>query len=272
MLQDQHELFLYWQEQREIIRLHKENNDPKPWTHDWILKEYRFCNVRREDDRVTRWIRDNIRAPYADYPTLPIMLAIGRWVNDTETLAALIHSEAWPKADFWSPVAFNMELKRRKGFGKKVYNPAYVISPCGSRDKEKFVTDTIARFYVDLHKFQPVTLENAFTFINQFHGWGAFMTYQVVVDMRHTPILNEAPDAYSFAAFGPGTRRGLNRLMGRKLEVKLVDKLLRPEVEVLQALNEIELEASDICNCLCEFDKYMRTRQGIGTPKQRYRG
>jgi hypothetical protein len=33
-----------------------------------------------------------------------------------------------------------------------------------------------------------------------------------------------------------------------------------------------ELSAQDVQNCLCEYSKFSRTKDGNGTPKQRYGG
>jgi hypothetical protein len=114
-------------------------------------------------------------------------------------------------------------------------------------------------------------MEAAFKWLNQFNGWGQFMSYQVIVDMRHTPLLQSAPDVATFAAFGPGTTRGLNRLHNRHIDVKPNKATMQGEVTELRVMNEIELEASDICNCLCEFDKYERVLNDEGKPKQLYR-
>ena len=45
---------VYFITEREAIRLKKEAGEPKPWTSDPILQQYRFCNVRRMDDKVSK--------------------------------------------------------------------------------------------------------------------------------------------------------------------------------------------------------------------------
>lgn len=61
---------VHWIIEREKIRIKKETGEPFPWTEDPILKAYRFCNVRREDDTVTKWIAENIRKPYEKHRML----------------------------------------------------------------------------------------------------------------------------------------------------------------------------------------------------------
>ena len=60
------ELFLYWVKERLQIYYSKESNEPKPWTKDTILQQYKFCNVHREHDTVTKWIKYNWRDKYPD--------------------------------------------------------------------------------------------------------------------------------------------------------------------------------------------------------------
>lgn len=84
----------YWIVEREAIRVRKENGDPFPWTTDEILKTFRFCNVRREDDRGTVWVRTHIREAFPKGPFLWLMLCIARQINWPATLAELIEYQA----------------------------------------------------------------------------------------------------------------------------------------------------------------------------------
>ena len=54
---------VYWIKERQAIHERRKAGQPPPWTKDEILRTYRFCNVRREDDRVTRWIHENWLRP-----------------------------------------------------------------------------------------------------------------------------------------------------------------------------------------------------------------
>ncbi|MCH9712860.1 MAG: hypothetical protein K0U20_09575, partial [Proteobacteria bacterium] len=50
---------IYWITERNHIRELKECGSPKPWTNNIVMQETYFCNVNREDDKVTIWIRSN---------------------------------------------------------------------------------------------------------------------------------------------------------------------------------------------------------------------
>ncbi len=86
---------LYWIKEREEIRLRRQAGAPPPWTDNLILREWPFCNVRREDDRVTRWIAVNWRQVHASDPDLYLAMAVARYVNWPDSLAALGYPVPW---------------------------------------------------------------------------------------------------------------------------------------------------------------------------------
>lgn len=51
--------FLTYMQKRESLRRRKESGEPWPWSDDDTLNKYRFTNIKRENDRVTRWLREN---------------------------------------------------------------------------------------------------------------------------------------------------------------------------------------------------------------------
>lgn len=54
--------FFAYAREREAIRIAKEAGQPRHrWTVDAVLTQYRFCNIFREDDKVTRWFADHVR-------------------------------------------------------------------------------------------------------------------------------------------------------------------------------------------------------------------
>jgi 5-hmdU DNA kinase-like protein len=72
------EEFSHFINERHAIKLRKESGAPRPWTRDPFLGEFRFCNVNREDDRVTRWLAKNWRKPHAKDPDLWFALTVFR--------------------------------------------------------------------------------------------------------------------------------------------------------------------------------------------------
>lgn len=270
---------------RDAARIAKENPEAfkniTPPLHkriDPIIQKYRFCNVRREDDRVTKWIAANWREPYKDSPNLWFAMAAARLLNLPSSLAAI----GFPVP--WQPERVKEELHRRKAARLKNFNAAYIVSTNGvPMDKIDYIVDFVLnplwRKRVSIsNALRGATLEQAHYLLEQQPGLGSFLAAQIVADLKYTPVLEQAEDWHTFAASGPGSRRGLNRVLDRdpnhpygseanwrrhlgELREKLL-RLLPPE---------LQLHAQDVQNCLCEFDKYERARLGEGRPKQLYK-
>lgn len=272
----------YWVRERESIRIRKDSGTPQPWTSDEILAAYRFCNVRREDDRVTVWIRQHIREPYADHPYLWLMLCIARQINWPDTLAELIaNGAAWPNDYAFAPSLITDALNARQARGEKIYTGAYMISapPTKGADKQAYIAETVIgdlwrRRAEFAHSIGAQTLQKMHARIMHSNGWGAFMSYQAVVDMRFTAILSSAPDVGTWAAAGPGTIRGLNRLHGRPVKAALSQEQALGEMRAIyrwaQEETGVAMDFSDVPNILCETDKYLRAKNGEGKPRALY--
>jgi hypothetical protein len=270
-----------WVREREAIRARKERGEPHPWTTDPILAAYRFCNVRREDDRGTVWIRENVREPFADRPELWLMCAICRQINWPDTLAELIADKrAWPIDGRFDLRRMTEILNARKARGAKIYTGAYMISAPATKgaDKQAYISEVVVgdlwRRRGEFADWSCATLQGTHARISRSNGWGAFMTYQAVVDMRFTRLLESAPDVAAWAAAGPGTLRGLNRLHGRPVEAPRSQTQALGEMQAIYALVEQEtgvaMDFSDVPNILCETDKYLRVQLGEGKPRARY--
>ncbi len=257
----------HWIKEREAARIRKDGGDvAPPWTDDPIIATYRFCNVRREDDRGTVWIRKNIRERFDGHPLLWLMLCIGRQIN-------------WPDAADFTPAILTKGLNTRKNRGDKVYTGAYMISAPATKgaDKQAYIAETVIGALWRRRETFPtlnVSLRKVHEWISASNGWGAFMAYQAVVDMRFTALLSGAPDVSSWAAAGPGTLRGLNRLHGRATTYALSQGQalleMRRIYEIVEAETGVAMDFSDVPNILCETDKYLRVKLGEGKPRALY--
>lgn len=274
----------HWVRNREEIRRRKDSGLPqKSWTSNEILATWRCCNVRREDDRGTVWIRQNIRERFAGHSNLWLMLCIARQINWPETLQEAIDGwGSWPDHDGFDPKLLASVLNVRKSRGEKVYTGAYMISAPSTKgaDKQLYIADAVIgdlwrrRGVFEKHFAGQPTLRRTHELIMRTNGWGQFMAYQAVVDMRFTPLLRDAGDALSWAAAGPGTLRGLNRLHGRTVDFPLDQTQALKEMRAIYELAEIEtgvaMDFSDVPNILCETDKYLRVQNGEGKPRALY--
>jgi hypothetical protein len=254
--------------ERHSIYERRAEGQPYPWTEDPILNEYSFCNVYRELDRVTIWIRENWREPYADHPNLPFAMAMARQINWPDTLEEIGFPEEW------KPQHVKNIMQDRMARKEKVYTGAYMLTgTLGGTKVEQTVDKILTPLYVNFpHEYS--SLENCWKSFLPYAGFSDFMSYEVVTDLRHTKWLCKAPDIMVWANPGPGAKRGLNRIHGRELEKSIPKAQLISEMRDLLALlnnKPLPLEMRDIEHCLCEFDKYERVRLGQGKPRAKYK-
>jgi hypothetical protein len=277
---------------RHDIYLARKAGKPGPWTADPVLRDGRFCNIYRELDTVTIWIDRHIRQPYADHPHLWFMLAIARYINWPDTLAELIQTEQWPDNPDFEPSWLTTALEHRAVRGDKVYTGAYMIRGESDPSKEwyswtqhRYIAEIVlGRLWEDRERFTAElekpgqTLEGAWKLFQEprYVGWGPFMAYEVVTDLRHTRYLRNAPDIYTWANAGPGAIRGLNRLYGRDLAAKPRPEQTNAEMlKLMIELNDLDepgfnetfgepcdvnprFEMRDIEHSLCEYAKWKR--------------
>lgn len=292
---DHFDAFLAYTRERHDIYLRRQAGDPSPWTTDPVLVEYRFCNVYRELDKVTVWVREHIREPFANHPNLWFMLCAARQINHPDTLAELISDKrAWPHAkdlSRWDPERLRTIMNDRKARGEQVYTGAYMLTNVLDRndprphDKPWFtaykVLGSVREMQAQIRAALPVSMEATHSVLRTGYGWGGFMAYEVVCDLRWTRVGEAWPDINTFAHAGPGALRGLNRVEGLPL------KQPRQEGPALEAMRALltrtarawpkpsrlypRLELREIEHTLCEFDKYMRVVSGEGRPRAKFR-
>lgn len=275
---------LHFIRERERVRVAKEENSaPRPWTKDTILQRYRFCNVRREDDKVTRWIAKNWRDVKANRDDQDLWFAMlaARFFNEISTLEVM----GYPGKS-WDPLGVGAKLRIHRDSGR-LFNPAYIVSTSGqSMDKLDYVIDQVLTPAWEVREqVRPTKQDSLASFAGRLmglHGLKGFMTGQVVADMKYAPVLRKAHDWQTWAISGPGSRRGLNRLCGRPLDQSWKESEWLQTLGALQAEVNAQLKkeghpvypihAQDLQNCLCETDKYLRAKLGEGKPKQNYPG
>jgi hypothetical protein len=275
---EQLKLFTQFIIERENVRLLRETGAQPPWTSDPILRAFRFTNIRREDDYVTRWYANNWRTPHADDPDAWFASYVCRVVNEPATLERLGYPVPWDEKRFLAT------LGQPNPGGEPLYRAAYMI-----RSTSEFKGQSKAAYLAAMQLtpawekrswVRPVlgdSLQSFYTRLTSLYGLGSFLSAQIVADVKFIRPLCDAPDWKSFAASGPGSRRGLNLLRGFPMDAAWsedewrlsLNRLIEAVAPTLLA-QSIDLSAQDLQNCLCEVSKWLKARNGTGRPKQKY--
>lgn len=255
--------------------------EPHAWRnrkrYDPIIAQYRFCNVRRNDDRVTMWIHEHILDHWRDHSELWFFLTVARLFNLPSSLMAILDL-----LDPFKPALIRNRLHKRKKEGKNNFNAAYIVSTNGrTMDKVDYVVaEILGPLWADRKAISKKihvapTLDEVHRILMDQNGLASFMAAQVVADLKYAHP-DRWKDFHTFAASGPGSKRGLNYVMDAPPDKPWKEEAFRETLGLLRLKVNAKLRwpepltAHDIQNCLCEFSKYERTRLGEGRPKQKY--
>lgn len=256
--------------ERYRIKLKRDAGEPWPWTEDKIFREWRFCNVFREEDRSTTWLRENVRDPLRNSSPLILTSAIMfyRWFNRPEVgkiikdllLDPFDTEEAYQRLKDVKPVVTGAYMLRTPTGSDKLSGVLEYIN-----NAKKLLPSVISRF--------DGTLEGAWTAIQGIDGMGPFTAAEVVQDLRWTPVLQDAPDVRTWTNPGPGCRRGLGYVVNgdrdhftskdRKAMIALMVEMLAMSMEEKnwpQNWPAWELHTVEFWNC--EIWKYARSQRG----------
>lgn len=267
--------------ERYKIKRQRDAGAPAPWTKDEALRDWRFCNVFREDDRTTVWVRENVREPLREDTRVFVAMVACRFFNRIETLQVLKDNgvfENWDAAHAYSllrdvsPIVGAGYLVKTPDGQKKLSGVLTIIEK--AREHEAVFT---AKHWVSLEDFWKKLRELPF--------FGSFMAYEVVSDLRHTYLLQAAADKLSWAVPGPGACRGLSWLVGGNMDcvpytlaaaryesnLRLMRQLLdRSQDNRFWPKSWPQWEMREVEHWLCEYAKWVKvTRLGMRM-KRRY--
>lgn len=289
------DLFWYWINERHRIALKKMGGESPPFTLDPILQEFKFTNVFRELDRTTKWFDHNIRSRKHGADLL-WWTCLFRSLGTIQAGQELLFADSVPGSmvTIFDEELLGSHLVAQQAAGLRLFTGAYMIT-CqypGAKGKPKVISlfkHCLSHIYRDREKLydyfiETQSLEKAVTRLMSYNGFGGngFMAYEVVSDLRHTPVLCNAVDIHTWANPGPGAQRGLSRYHGR-YDPATKNKQIAPRSQTVREMRELlelspqfleshvpTLEMRDIEHSLCEWDKYMRVKTKEGRPRSKY--
>jgi hypothetical protein len=232
-----------------------------------------------------------LREPYADDPELFFNIATYRRYNRIETAEVVGYINDY--RDGADGIIAKMMARRKANL--PIFTSAHMV--CGTiRDADGNIPDNKVTQIFDISfkdlwyrrkEVEPQpgdTLQSAYNRMLKagVPGFGNFICYEVITDLRHTRYLQNAEDIFTWANPGPGAKRGIIRIYGHSpTDSNRVRFDYNGYVEVMHWLQEKfnrfkedwmpAVEMRDIEHSLCEFDKYERVRLGEGRPRMKYK-
>jgi len=281
--------------ERYKIYKQREKGLPAPWTENEFLLKYKFTNIRREHDRVTKWLLDNItNSPDISYLDKIYQTMIFRMYNRIDTSECI----GLGKDFTWDMDVIKKAIDNDPNPGRDFYTRAFRTLGLKNAMKKKLYPDEpnkylAAMYIIDLRKedkfsrlMNPENAEEACNIIQELHGVGKFLSYQIFVDLTYIKEFPISENEYVLS--GPGCSRGMDHLFLDKdgltdeeilfwlrdnfeEVMRLVNKdyssnvLLDNLEEHNRSFNVMSLE-----NCFCEFSKYMWSILKLGSPRRKF--
>lgn len=277
-----------------------------------LFREYKFTNIFREDDRVSRWLINNIsnnsKFSLEERFWRSILFRLYNRIDTAEELN-LLDKNLWDRSDkenlkllenvhhdIYTRAFKTLGLKLQLGRYSKNLNtklgPLYFIKylrdeyhkNLSETQEEWHPLDKNGNFNKDL------TADSLYKWFLQFKGIGHFFAYQLFVDITY---IKECPVSENcFTIAGPGCQRGLNELIEdwknysyEEMLFYLTDNLeeiFRKEIDPNFSCRELfsDRKECDQCfnvmsmeNIFCEFKKYLYVRiYNNHTKKYNYSG
>ncbi len=270
--------------ERYLIHQRRLSGESRPWTEDPVFQAWRFCNVFREDDRTTKWIDKNVRGPLRNQ-------------SDDRMVTAMVACRLFNRIEILERIQKAGLLQSWDGRGvckvlkdvHPVVGAAYMIKTPTGMDKLHGVVAIVDTVQADSHLLaeqmcEHASLEFACDLLQRYSYIGSFLAYEIVSDLRWTPVLERATDVMTWSVPGPGACRGLSWLVaGNSDEIKygsrvakeealgLMGKLLRCSQSVVYWPQEWPMwEMREVEHFLCEMWKYAKVKYLNRRMKRRF--
>ena len=206
-------------ERQNILKRRQQGLKPM-WTEDLILQNNKFTNVRRENDRVSRWLINNI----SNNKELDLEDKIWRTIlfrmYNTINFAELVNLK---DKNFWNNIEKNSTILENVEHDSLIYTNAYRIVQVKAMYKKYypnrhhrchillFMNDLRNKLKGNIIDDLDYNAESAYNWIlHNIYGAGKFIGYQIFVDLTYIP---EFPISENhFVAAGPGCVTGLKFL------------------------------------------------------------
>lgn len=273
--QEIYDLYWYFACERQNIFINRLNGKPFPWTEDSILKNYKFCNSYRVNDRVSQYLLQNViytSKTYSKEDTI-FRIVLFKIFNKESTWELLEKSLGEIKLENFNKTSYSNVLKKAQDMGEKIYNDAYISCAnkvYGYDKKHENHLELIYKMFLEDKLAEKIinskSMEEGFNLLKNYPLIGNFMAYQLITDINYSEAVSFSESEFTVA--GPGSERGIRKCFEdikpytKEEIIKYMYENQEKEFKRL-GLNfikipERKLQLIDIQNIFCELDKYLR--------------
>jgi alpha-glutamyl/putrescinyl thymine pyrophosphorylase clade 1/Chromo (CHRromatin Organisation MOdifier) domain len=245
------------------------------------LRDYAFCNCYRVLDRVSQYIvAEVIEKGPQDYVEVVFRVTLFNLFTKTETWELLqdeLGPLRWSTYDHDKYVAVLDEAKRQ---GVTIYTAAFQKFPHQFEKTHHHINHLFLLENMMANEFpykltKAKNLADVYDYIVSYPGMGEFNTYQLLVNLSYTNILNFHRN--DFVVAGCGAISGLTKMFGPsfknqyKEDKSFAETVLRWLTDHQEVYFErlglefsglgpdrLPLDVSDLEHSTCELDKYCR--------------
>lgn len=249
---------------------------PAPWSHDPILREYKFCNVFRASDRVSQYLIRKVAYEQTEG-------------TEEDRLFRVVSFRTFSRPATWETVTAQLghapsladlgsgRFERALTIAKKalggLYTGAFILCATKAYGFDEKHRNHVALFQQMFLKeklgtklMRAPSLQAVVQLLEAFPLTGPFMSYQTAIDLNYTALINFDEDDYTQA--GPGALRGIRKAFAETGDYEPADIIKwmvdRQEEEFgrlglpFRGLWGRRLHAIDCQGLFCELDKYCR--------------
>lgn len=276
---------------------------PAPWTDNPVIREFRFTNVRREHDKETKWVIENICKAEMTEANKWMNLILFRMINKSETCKNFMPIDFdnidWNRIYQYvinAPENYVMFTNAFKTSGVKGAAAKALGHVSAFKDSVNGVPPLVSvieyckKIYDEEELIVSlgncVTAQEVFNSLQKVPGIGYFLAYQIFVDYTYCP--ESLWSENEFVVAGPGARRGLDLVFESRAGLTYEECLfwLRDNWQDIcdwlqlpwnpgEIFSDLESEdrhmnVMSLQNCHCEISKYIRAVNGTGRPRNKY--
>jgi hypothetical protein len=270
-----HNFFRLMYERQEIWYKRFVLKEPRPWTDDPYLRDYKFTNVYRELDRASQWLIKNVLLDHTlSIEDLLFKIFVFRFYNQPNTFTHPVYFVELPNYKGFDPQKIWRETVT---YRQKVDNPwhtAYMMNMAFVKKPENWAGEGLFKdeayckhAFTLIHKHIPEVIEalqicstpeGIINVLEKMPAVAGFQSYEFFIDFCYVakywkqPIMDFTENSYTNV--GPGASLGL----------RLIFPSLRPEnqksgIETLKDISEDMLSQFNECFKYIKWDNEYQT-------------